>query len=109
MTQDQNALDKLQTVIAARVGTSPDQSYTAKLLSKGPNRIAKKFGEEAVELVIAAVEADKAAIISESADVLYHWLVLLQSSGVSPQDVYAELDRRHGQSGLEEKANRATD
>ena len=106
MTQDQNALDRLQAVIAARTGTSPDQSYTAKLLSKGTNRIAKKFGEEAVELVIAAVESDKSAIISESADVLYHLLVLLQSSGVSPQEVYAELDRRHGQSGLEEKAGR---
>jgi len=109
MTQDQNALDRLQAVIAARAGTAPDQSYTAKLLSKGTPRIAKKFGEEAIELVIAAVEADKPAIISESADVLYHWLVLLQSADISPQDVYAELDRRHGQSGLEEKAQRAKD
>jgi phosphoribosyl-ATP pyrophosphohydrolase len=109
MTQDQNGLDGLQAVIAARAAASPDHSYTAKLLNKGTARIAKKFGEEAVELVIAAVEADKASIISESADVLYHWLVLLQSAGVSPQDVYAELDRRHGQSGLEEKAGRAKD
>ena len=109
MTEDQSALDRLQAVIASRAGTPPDLSYTARLLEKGTARIAKKFGEEAVELVIAAVEADQAAIISESADVLYHWLVLLQSAGVSPQEIYAELDRRHGQSGLEEKAKRVKD
>lgn len=109
MTQNQTSLDRLQHVIQTRANAEPDQSYTAKLLSKGTARIAKKLGEEAVELVIAAVEADKAAIISESADVLYHWLVLLQSAEVSAQEVYAELDRRHGQSGLEEKANRPKD
>jgi phosphoribosyl-ATP pyrophosphohydrolase len=108
MAQD-HALDRLQAIIAARAGGDPAASYTAKLLAKGTAHIAKKFGEEAVETVIAAMQADPQALVMESADVIYHWLVLMQSLGVDPQAVYDELNRRHGTSGLEEKAARPKD
>ena len=84
-------------------------SYTRKLLDKGPEHCAKKFGEEAVETVIAAIENDRAHLISESADVLFHLLVLLKSRGVSLADVEAALAQRTGMSGLEEKAARKRD
>ncbi len=108
MAQD-HALDRLQAIIAARANSDPASSYTAKLLAKGTAHIAKKFGEEVVETVIAAMQADPNAIVMESADVLYHWLVLMQSLGVDPQAVYGELNRRHGTSGLDEKAARPKD
>ena len=107
--QGPDALERLRAVIADRAGGDSATSYTAKLLNKGPAHIAKKLGEEAVEVVIAAVEGQPAAVISESADLLYHWMTLLQALAINPQDVYAELDRRHGQSGLTEKANRPRD
>lgn len=99
-------LDRLFTIIAARKGADPATSYTAKLLAEGVEKCAKKFGEEATEAVIAAVTRDKAQLASESADVLYHLAVLWAASGVTPQDVYAVLASREGQSGLEEKASR---
>jgi len=99
-------LIRLQAAIAARKGADPASSYTAKLLSQGVERAAKKFGEEAVETVIAAVARDPDAIASESADLLYHWLVLLEAAGVSPDVVADKLQAREGQSGLEEKASR---
>jgi len=99
-------LEELFAVIDSRKGADPTSSYTAKLFGKGRAHIAKKFGEEAVETVIAATGQDKAAVISESADVLYHLLVLWADRGVSPSDVYAELERRKGTSGLEEKKKR---
>jgi phosphoribosyl-ATP pyrophosphohydrolase len=99
-------LADLERVIAERSSASPEDSWTAKLLSKGPSRVAKKLGEEAVETVIAAVENDKAALIGESADLLYHLLVVLRSRGVLVQDVLDELQRRGAQSGLAEKAAR---
>jgi phosphoribosyl-ATP pyrophosphohydrolase len=95
--------------ISAKAFSSPESSYTAKLLSKGVEKCAKKFGEEAVELALAAVQHKKDEVAREAADVLYHLLVLLQASGVSPNAVMEELKRREGTSGLAEKAARPRD
>ena len=100
-------LKALAETIASRRGGDPETSYTARLLTRGPAQAAKKFGEEAVELVIAAAQADRAAVASESADVLYHWLVLLEAAGVSSDAVADALAQRQGRSGLEEKASRS--
>jgi len=99
-------LDKLFATIASRKGADPSQSYTAKLLAAGVEKCAKKFGEEATEAVIAAIQKDKTELAKESADVLYHLAVLWAASGLTPDDVYAALRAREGQSGLEEKASR---
>jgi phosphoribosyl-ATP pyrophosphohydrolase len=99
-------LDKLFATIAARKDGDPAQSYTAKLLASGVEKCAKKFGEEAVETVIAAIQRDKAELAKESADLLYHLAVLWAASGLTPEDVYAVLKSREGISGLEEKAAR---
>ena len=99
-------LEKLATEIASRKSASPDQSYTAKLLSQGTEKCAKKFGEEAFELALATVLNDKAHTANEAADVLYHLLVLLESSNVSIADVMAVLKSREGLSGIAEKAAR---
>lgn len=99
-------LAQLDQRLAERAKASPGESYTAKLLADGINRTAKKFGEEAVELVIGAVAGDKANITAEAADVLYHLLVVLRASNVPLADVLAELERRTAQSGLAEKASR---
>ena len=100
------SLDDLAAIVRSRVGSDAGASYTKSLLEKGPARVAKKFGEEAVELVIAAVEARTPEIVGETADVLYHLLVLLESAGVPLNDVLAELQRRTAQSGHAEKAAR---
>ena len=99
-------LANLADAIAKRRKESLDQSYTAKLLSQGVEKCAKKFGEEAVELALASMKQDKAHITSEAADVLYHLLVLLEASTVSLSEVMQELERRQGVSGLAEKAGR---
>jgi len=99
-------LDKLFATIASRKGADPSQSYTAKLLAGGVEKCAKKFGEEATEAVIAAIQKDKTELAKESADVLYHLAVLWAASGLTPDDVYAVLKAREGTSGLEEKAAR---
>ena len=99
-------LETLVALVKARRGADAAASYTKSLLEQGPPRAAKKFGEEAVELVIAAIEGDKRPIVCESADVLYHLLVLLEASGVAWDEVIAELARRTAQSGLQEKAAR---
>ena len=99
-------LTRLAATIDTRKGADPTSSYTAKLLAGGPPLAAKKFGEEAIETVIAAVQADKDAVAAESADVIYHWLVLLAASGVSLDEVAAKLEAREGTSGIEEKAGR---
>jgi len=99
-------LDDLAAIIRARRAASAEKSYTKSLFDAGPARIAKKFGEEAVEAVIASLGDDKTALTSEAADVLYHLLVMLESGGVSLADVLAELDSRTRQSGHEEKAAR---
>jgi phosphoribosyl-ATP pyrophosphohydrolase len=100
------ALDRLAATIAARRGADPASSWTAKLLSQGPEACAKKFGEEAVEAVIEAVRGDRDRLTAEAADVLYHLLVMLAACDVTLADVLAELDRRAGQSGIAEKAGR---
>jgi phosphoribosyl-ATP pyrophosphohydrolase len=99
-------LDDLAAIIAARRGADAGASYTKSLLEKGPARVAKKFGEEAVELVIAAVEGERGALVGEAADVLYHLLVLMEATGLDLASVLAELERRTAQSGHEEKAAR---
>lgn len=99
-------LSDLEAIVAARALASPDESWTAKLIAAGPERCARKFGEEAVELVIAATKGERPEIVAESADVLFHLLVLLKARGVTLDEVMAELDRRSGQSGLAEKAQR---
>ncbi len=99
-------LDRLAATIAARKGADPETSWTAKLLSKGPEKCAEKFGEEAVEAIIEAVRGDRARLTAEAADVLYHLLVMLAARDVTLAEVMAELDRREGTSGLEEKAGR---
>ncbi len=99
-------IDRLFATIAARKGADPASSYTAKLLAKGELHCAKKMGEEAVETALAAVAEDKTALANESADLLYHLLVLWAACGVTPEDVYATLAARESRSGLEEKASR---
>jgi phosphoribosyl-ATP pyrophosphohydrolase len=101
-----DALDRLFATIASRKGGDTSQSYTAKLLAAGVEKCAQKFGEEATETVIAAIQKDKGELAKESADVLYHLAVLWAASGITPEDVYAVLKARESQSGLEEKAGR---
>ena len=99
----------LAATIDARAASSGEVSYTRKLLDKGTDHCAKKLGEEAVETVIAAIEKDKNHLVAESADLIFHLIVLLKSSGVTLADVEAELERRTHMSGLEEKAARKRD
>ncbi|MGR3636070.1 MAG: phosphoribosyl-ATP diphosphatase [Shimia sp.] len=99
-------LNDLATTIADRAKADPDSSWTAKLLAKGPEKCAEKFGEEAIEAVIEAVKGDQEKLTYEAADVLYHLLVMLQARDVALDDVLAELARRQGLSGIAEKAAR---
>ncbi len=99
-------LEDLAAIIAARAGADAATSYTKSLLDAGPARAAKKMGEEAVEVVIAAIEGDPKALVCESADLLYHLLVVLQARGVPLADVLTELKRRTAESGHSEKASR---
>jgi phosphoribosyl-ATP pyrophosphohydrolase len=99
-------LDELEQIIATRAQASPEKSWTAKLLAKGPDKVAEKFGEEAIEAVIEAVKGDRTRLTSEAADVLFHLLVMLHTRNVSVADVMAELASRQSQSGLSEKAGR---
>ncbi|MBT0956213.1 phosphoribosyl-ATP diphosphatase [Alphaproteobacteria bacterium KMM 3653] len=101
-----SALTDLAQTIEARKTAAPESSWTAKLLSKGPEKCAEKFGEEAVEAIIEAVKGDKAALASEAADALYHLLVMCAARDVSLADIEAELARRSGTSGIAEKASR---
>lgn len=102
----EHPLDRLFATIAARKGGDARTSYTAQLLAAGVEKCAKKFGEEAIEAVIAAACEDKKALTAESADLLYHLAVLWAAAGITPDEVYAELKAREGQSGLQEKASR---
>ena len=99
-------LEDLFASIEARATADPETSWTAKLLAKGPEKCAEKFGEEAIEAIIEAVKDDKTQLTSEAADVLFHLLVMLKSRDVALGDVMDELARRQGQSGLSEKAAR---
>lgn len=99
-------LHDLESVIAARKGADPDSSWTAKLLAKGPEKCAEKFGEEAIEAIIAAAKGDSENLTYEAADVLYHLLVMLTARDIPLDAVLAELARRQGTSGVAEKAAR---
>lgn len=99
-------LERLYATIIARKGADPESSWTAKLLSRGPEKCAEKFGEEAVEAIIEAVKGDRGRLTSEAADVIYHLLVMLAARDVTLAQVEAELTRREGQGGIAEKAAR---
>ena len=101
-------VDRLFKIIASRQKADPAKSYTARLLKRGVAQCAKKLGEESVETALAAVVKNRRALKAESADLLYHLLVVWVSCGIKPKDVYAELARRERQSGLAEKAQRGT-
>lgn len=107
MKMSDDVLERLAATIKARRAAEKGSSYTRQLLDSGPERCAKKFGEEAVETVIAAVGQDAGALTAEAADLLYHLLVVLECRGVAIGDVLAVLDGRSGVSGLVEKASRA--
>ena len=100
------SLEQLEAIVAKRAEASPDESWTAKLVAAGQERAAKKLGEEAVETVIAAISQDRQNLTAESADLLYHLLVVLKIARIPLQDVLDELQRRTAQSGLQEKASR---
>ncbi len=102
-------LHDLAATIEARKGADPDSSWTAKLLAKGPEKCAEKFGEEAIEAIIEAAKGDREKLTSEAADVLYHLLVMLAARDVALDDVLGELARRQGTSGITEKASRPQD
>ncbi len=103
---DAHPIDRLFATVAARKDGDPSLSYTAKLFAQGKLKIAKKLGEEGVETALAAVAQDSTAVAAESADLLYHLLVLWAACGIEPEQVYAALEARVGRSGLEEKATR---
>ena len=101
------SLQHLAGIIESRRGADPDTSYVARLLARGEDAILKKIGEEATETVMAAKDGDKVRIVAETADLWFHCLVMLAHYGLRPDDVIAELERREGLSGLEEKARRS--
>ncbi len=105
-TSDIEVLERLFAIIETRRGADADASYTAQLLAAGRDKIAQKLGEEAVETVIAASGGDRAATVHESADLLYHLLVLWADAGIAPAEVWTELARREGISGIDEKNSR---
>jgi len=111
MSDDETSrvLDDLYRVIESRRGGDPEASYTARLFDKGRGAIAGKVGEEAVEAIVAALSEEPEKVVSESADLLYHLLVLWAEAGVTPSQVMAELERRAGTSGIEEKKSRGGD
>jgi phosphoribosyl-ATP pyrophosphohydrolase len=100
------SLSDLEAIVATRAKASPDESWTAKLVAQGQAKAAKKLGEEAVETVIAAISNDRGNLVAESADLIYHLMVVLKIADIPLQDVMSELERRTSQSGLQEKASR---
>ncbi len=106
---DLEVIGRLYAVIEGRKGDDPKSSHTAKLFKRGRAKIAQKLGEEAVETVIEAIANDKKGMVAESADLLYHLLVLWADAGIKPAKVFAELGRREGRSGIAEKAARPED
>lgn len=105
-TAGADILDALHTTVLSRRGSDPATSYTARLFDRGRDKIAQKLGEEAVELVVEAVAGRPGGVVAESADLLFHLMVLWVDAGVAPGDVWDELARRDGTSGLTEKARR---
>jgi phosphoribosyl-ATP pyrophosphohydrolase len=108
MAEAADILARLQAVIEARKGGDPETSYVAKRFSQGRAKIAQKVGEEAVECAIAAVSGDREAVVAESADLLFHLMILWADAGIAPDDVLEELARREGVSGIDEKKSRGT-
>ncbi len=106
MADNSPTIDQLYEVIAGRRGADPRESYTAKLYSDGRANIVRKFGEEAVEVCVAALSEGRDEVVAESGDLLYHLLVLWADQGITPDQVWAELETRFGTSGIFEKANR---
>lgn len=106
---NQFSLGDLERIISQRVHSGDPGSWSARLYAGGMEKAAQKMGEEAVETVIAAVKGDDEGLVSESADLLYHWLVVLAIAGIPLTDVLAELERRTGRSGVEEKASRQSE
>lgn len=102
-------LNDLERIVAERGRSGDAGSWTAKLFAKGVDKASQKMGEEAVETVIAAVRGDREGVVSESADLIYHWLVVLALSGVALDEVMAELEKRTARSGIAEKASRSGD
>ena len=102
-----NVLTRLARTIESRKGEDEAKSYAAKLFKRGPEKCAEKFGEEAIEAIIAVTKGDKKNLKEEAADVIFHLLVMLSSRGVSLDDVLEELERREGTSGIVEKQNRS--
>ena len=100
-------LERLDSTIKKRIAEAPNSSHTAKLFKKGPEKCAEKFGEEAVEAIIEAVKGDNKALISEAADVIFHYLIMLKSRNINFEDVMKELENRANKSGLREKENRS--
>jgi phosphoribosyl-ATP pyrophosphohydrolase len=103
-----DTLARLEATIAARRAADPDSSYVARLNARGLNKIAQKLGEEASETIIAALVEDRAALVGEAADLMFHLMVLLSAKDIPLADVLAELDRREGVSGIAEKASRTS-
>ena len=101
-----DVLDRLWAVVTERRGADPAESHSARLLSRGTAKVAQKFGEEAVECLIEAVRGDADALVEESADVLYHLIVMWVAAGIEPAEVWAALRRREGVSGVQEKRSR---
>ena len=99
-------LESLAKIVAERARAGGERSYTRKLIEEGPEKAAKKLGEEAVETALAAVAGNRAALVAESADLLYHLLVVLEGRGVALDEVYGELERRTARSGIDEKESR---
>ncbi|MEK9754026.1 MAG: phosphoribosyl-ATP diphosphatase [Rhodospirillaceae bacterium] len=106
MSDDKPVIERLYATIAARKSADPSSSYTAKLLADGRPRIAKKLGEEAVEVCVAALSGGRDEVIAESGDLLYHLLVLWAEQGIAPDEVWNELAGRFGTSGIDEKKSR---
>ena len=106
MDTPEDVLRRLEATIKQRLTASPDESYVARLASKGAEGVAQKLGEEATEAIIAALSGDEVALTAEAADVLFHLMVLLAHKGIPFEKVLAELERREGRSGIEEKASR---
>ena len=108
MADSSPTIDQLYEVIASRRGADPSESYTAKLYADGRTKIVRKFGEEAVEVCVAALSEGRDEVVAESGDLLYHLLVLWADQGITPNQIWTELEARFGTSGIVEKAFRTT-
>ena len=106
MSRDSHIIDDLYATIASRKGGDPETSYTSKLFQRGRAQICKKLGEEATEVVVASLAQEEHDVVAESSDLLYHLLALWADHGIEPKDVWKELEKRAGTSGIDEKKSR---